>query len=196
MSKYEVIVGNIGIVYSGKDFKLACQHYDEYVAQSKSAIGRAGKENVTLMNDGEWEKEFVYSDHTPKKRPLLSQLDKDATKLSKELAWMTPTQVNSCFGHTELQELAASEDRNPNDFEANHWQLCVDVANGDKPMPIMLKDCSQNDVVLLNNTPLIVWTTDETECIVLTITQQRSGSSAGTVSLPLTTVVQRIWQRT
>ena len=49
---YQVIVGNIGTVYEGKDIIEAVQTYDDYKQQSESGIGRAGGETVTLM-DGE-----------------------------------------------------------------------------------------------------------------------------------------------
>lgn len=56
-TSYDVVVGNIGTVYSGTDRSLALQKYHEYVAQSKSGRGRAGGESVTLFRDGEIWKE-------------------------------------------------------------------------------------------------------------------------------------------
>ena len=56
---YEVIVGNVGSVYSGKDKAEAERVYAEYVEQSNSLLGRAGGEEVTMMVDGELEKEHV-----------------------------------------------------------------------------------------------------------------------------------------
>jgi hypothetical protein len=53
MDKYEVIVGNIGSVYSGNNLKEALQTYRTYREQSESGLGRAGGESVTLMQDGE-----------------------------------------------------------------------------------------------------------------------------------------------
>jgi hypothetical protein len=55
---YEVIVGNIGTVHSGNDQGVARTHYDEYVRQSLSGVGRAGNENVVMMVDGEPAEEF------------------------------------------------------------------------------------------------------------------------------------------
>lgn len=57
LHKYEVIVGNIGTVYSGNNFMQASAKYATYVKQSKSGVGRAGGESVTLMHDGEIRKE-------------------------------------------------------------------------------------------------------------------------------------------
>lgn len=54
---YEVLVSNIGSVYTGTDAEQAEADYDYYVRESKSGLGRAGKEDVTLMIDGEPDKE-------------------------------------------------------------------------------------------------------------------------------------------
>jgi len=50
----EVIVGNIGTVYTGKprDRDKAIKIYEEYVEQSKSGLGRAGGEEVCIMENG------------------------------------------------------------------------------------------------------------------------------------------------
>lgn len=58
-TRYEVIVGNIGSVYSGGNFMIASAKFAEYVKQSKSNVGRAGGENVTLLDRGEIKREFV-----------------------------------------------------------------------------------------------------------------------------------------
>lgn len=50
---FEVIVGNIGTVYSGEDKIEALARFNEYVNQSKWNEGRAGGEDVTLMEDNE-----------------------------------------------------------------------------------------------------------------------------------------------
>jgi hypothetical protein len=53
MANWEVIVGNIGTVYSGNNPTDANDMYDEYVRQSKAGSGRAAGESVYLMEDGE-----------------------------------------------------------------------------------------------------------------------------------------------
>ncbi len=58
-TKYEVLVGNIGIVYSGSSKSDAMKDYNEYVRQSKTNKGRAGNEDVVLMVDGEPSKEYI-----------------------------------------------------------------------------------------------------------------------------------------
>ena len=50
MTSYQVIVGNVGVVFFGQDLRGAKQEYLEYVAQSVSGIGRAGNESVTLVH--------------------------------------------------------------------------------------------------------------------------------------------------
>ena len=55
--RWEVIVGNIGTVYSGSDEKQARKDYRDYVDISRAGAGSAGGEPVTLMRDGEPELE-------------------------------------------------------------------------------------------------------------------------------------------
>lgn len=60
---YEILVSNIGSVYTGGEKVKAESIYKEYVAQSKSNVGRAGGEDVTMLEkygSKEWEikKEF------------------------------------------------------------------------------------------------------------------------------------------
>jgi hypothetical protein len=50
---YEVIVGNIGTVYSGDDVREAVKTYSEYKEQSETGQGRASGESVTLVCDDE-----------------------------------------------------------------------------------------------------------------------------------------------
>ncbi len=63
MEKYEVIVGNVGSVYRGSNFKAANGHYKEYVKQSKRGLGRAGGESVTMLKNEDIHKEHrgIYS---------------------------------------------------------------------------------------------------------------------------------------
>ncbi len=51
--KYEVVVGNVGTVYSGNNAVEANRTFREYVAQSRLSIGRAAGEDVTLLRNGE-----------------------------------------------------------------------------------------------------------------------------------------------
>ena len=52
-AKFEVVVGNIGTVYSGNNFMVASSKYSAYVENSKSGKGRAGGEAVTMFHNGE-----------------------------------------------------------------------------------------------------------------------------------------------
>jgi hypothetical protein len=54
----DVIVGNIGTVYSGSNRAIAILLFIDYVAASKGGVGRAGDEDVTLMEDGEVLQEY------------------------------------------------------------------------------------------------------------------------------------------
>lgn len=51
--RHEIIVGNVGTVYSGTDKKEARRVYDEYVEQSQGNYGRAAGESVTWMREDE-----------------------------------------------------------------------------------------------------------------------------------------------
>lgn len=48
--RYEVIVGNIGCAHETEDKTEAERVFEEYVEQSKSGVGRAAGEDVTLMS--------------------------------------------------------------------------------------------------------------------------------------------------
>lgn len=50
---WEVYVGNIGLVYRGKDYQEALETYEEYLSQSVSDYGRASGETVTILADNE-----------------------------------------------------------------------------------------------------------------------------------------------
>ena len=56
---YEVLVGNIGMVWSGSNRRDAYLQYENYTRQSGSGYGRAGNETVTLWLDGEIIREFL-----------------------------------------------------------------------------------------------------------------------------------------
>ena len=59
MSQYTVTVGNIGIVYDGTNEAVALREYYEYVELSKSGYGRAGDEDVVLIDDAEVREEHI-----------------------------------------------------------------------------------------------------------------------------------------
>lgn len=52
-SQYEVVVGNIGTVYSGSNGFKANTVYQSYAGLSRRGIGRAAEEPVNLLRDGE-----------------------------------------------------------------------------------------------------------------------------------------------
>jgi len=60
-SHYEVVVGNIGTVYSGASLAAAKKDYKTYVAQSVDGRGRAAGESVTLFKNGEIDMEHLGS---------------------------------------------------------------------------------------------------------------------------------------
>lgn len=56
---YEVVVGNIGTVYSGHYSRAAWDNYHHYVEQSKIPGCKCHNEPVTLFEDGEIRKEYI-----------------------------------------------------------------------------------------------------------------------------------------
>ena len=60
-AEYEVIVGNIGTIYDGGNYREALKRYRTYVKISKSESGRASGEDVIIMRDGEPVKEYFGS---------------------------------------------------------------------------------------------------------------------------------------
>jgi hypothetical protein len=59
MATYQVIVGNIGTVYTGECASDAWADYHEYVGQSLAEHGRASGESVTIMEDDALLCEFI-----------------------------------------------------------------------------------------------------------------------------------------
>lgn len=59
MNRYEVVVGNICVVYSGVQPWKAREFYDDYVEMSIGNYGRAAGENVALYKDGSLAKEYI-----------------------------------------------------------------------------------------------------------------------------------------
>lgn len=57
-SQHEVLVGNIGTVYTGRSSAKALATFREYVGQSKTGRGRAGGESVTMFRDGQIVREY------------------------------------------------------------------------------------------------------------------------------------------
>lgn len=51
--RYEIIVGNIGSVLQTNQLRDALMTYSNYKQQSISKYGRAGNEQVTLLDQGE-----------------------------------------------------------------------------------------------------------------------------------------------
>jgi hypothetical protein len=52
-NKYDVVVGNIGTVFSGANKREALLVYSSYLKDSKSGTGNAGHEDVTLFANSE-----------------------------------------------------------------------------------------------------------------------------------------------
>jgi hypothetical protein len=55
----EVVVGNIGTVYVGRNHTLAGLEYDKYVDISKAGAGRGADEPVTLLSGDEILREYI-----------------------------------------------------------------------------------------------------------------------------------------
>lgn len=58
-NQYQVVVGNVGVVYEGTNGFTANVEYNQYVAISKTGKGKAGGETVTMIKNQEIHKEFI-----------------------------------------------------------------------------------------------------------------------------------------
>ena len=58
-AKFEVVVGNIGIVYSGNNFMVASCEFNSYVEQAKGDTGCAAGETVTMFHNGKIRREWL-----------------------------------------------------------------------------------------------------------------------------------------
>ena len=56
---YEVIVGNVGTVYSGPSYQKAYLAFRDYYHQSIHGYGRAAGENVAFLKNGEITQEYT-----------------------------------------------------------------------------------------------------------------------------------------
>lgn len=64
---YEVLVGNLGVVYGGDSKPFAVSVFEEYVKASKYCIGRSCGEDVTLFEEGEPIREYKGTLDNPRK---------------------------------------------------------------------------------------------------------------------------------
>ena len=53
MAKYQIIVGNLGMVVDTQIYSYAISSFNDYRAMSQSGKGRVGGESVTLIVNGE-----------------------------------------------------------------------------------------------------------------------------------------------
>lgn len=56
---FQVIVGNIGTVYTGNSYTQAMAKFTAYVKQSISGTGRASGESVIVLHNGEPQHEHL-----------------------------------------------------------------------------------------------------------------------------------------
>lgn len=64
--QYEVVIGNIGTIWTGATLKNALREFHGYRLVSQSGKGPAGGEDVTLFKDGELVKEYQATLHMPR----------------------------------------------------------------------------------------------------------------------------------
>ena len=75
-----------------------------------------------------------------------------------------------------------------------------DGSYGEVKQPLRLQDCKCYDVVVikvlstLKDLPVIVWKMGENECVVVAVSPIGNSTSAGTVALPLETIVEKVWE--
>ena len=61
--KYQVGVSNIGTVYEGNNYRIACKHYAEYKRLIKANYGRLACEMVYILANGCIDKEYYSKDY-------------------------------------------------------------------------------------------------------------------------------------
>jgi hypothetical protein len=121
----QVVVGNIGTVYSGYNGADARIKYGQYVKLSKLGVGRAGGEQVTMFTDGE----IVYEHNPPcqsayakfNKANLLAWLDSQADAIGMQYGFTTnngyaqvekrPTEVQVQYGAWRTYRLISNNIR-------------------------------------------------------------------------------------
>ena len=62
MSRYEIYVGNVGMVWEGTDSAEADKVFTEYQRRSHTGSHRAGGEAIALFTDGELTQEYIHDD--------------------------------------------------------------------------------------------------------------------------------------
>ncbi len=119
----EIVVGNIGTVYSGDSWSEAKETYWNYVEQSKAKRGRAAGEDVTWFLDGEIHKEYegtgqwgslTYAD-------LLERLQQMSPEELQQAVTVYPEDIGEFFSITEISTVE-EEDVN-NVLDAGHVYL-------------------------------------------------------------------------
>jgi len=124
--EWEVIVGNIGTVYSGTNGFEARKKFSTYVKQSKTGYGRAAYEDVTLMKDGDMVKEHYGQE--PKHNPALgSWVPTHAVRFNKDGSVSLLTERES----NPARKRVTKKRRASNPFEAGlnrKWYLRGRVA--------------------------------------------------------------------
>jgi hypothetical protein len=63
MSKYQIVVGNLGTVYSGNDISIAYADWRAYCDMVELPHGRSSGESVALFINDEIEQEFYPSNY-------------------------------------------------------------------------------------------------------------------------------------
>ena len=105
---YQVIVGNIGTVFSGNDVVQANRDFDEYVSQSQTGRGRAAGEPVTFMVDGEPTREYTPAPAVT--GPHFDYVNQAWTVDGRYVACAHPdAPACKCYGNQHAGELAPIE---------------------------------------------------------------------------------------
>ena len=65
MKRFSVVVGNIGLVYSGDNEEIAIHEFRVYKAKSRRGEGRSANEEVTLMDFNDVRMEYSPDKEAP-----------------------------------------------------------------------------------------------------------------------------------
>lgn len=94
--RYDVVVGNIGTVYTGTELSVALEEFHRYKALSCITTGRVSGEPVVVMEDGEPMTDY---DHQGCRWFFENHSTEEAAKLLSERRREHPTKCPVCHEH-------------------------------------------------------------------------------------------------
>lgn len=133
---YEVIVGNIGIVYTGPSLIEAKTAFVTYQEQSEKGIGRTAGESVTVMQDGEPMHEYDYVPEEEEEDAETTEPDEDDLVTSDDRNFYQYRKLAFTVGADEDRDDALVRYMNTEQY----WPNCWSISDHGNPHLINLDD--------------------------------------------------------